>query len=166
MRQTLCCRHYSIIKIKKLQWQWRKTIKFYIISLLHYCYKTLFLLLHFIRRLLLYLRSILGLWQALQMVNHVFTLVLEKNKKYSTGWVVELNFLITLHQKDQTLLESIQSFFEVGIISKQGENVIKFQVRSNKDLAVIIDHFDKYPLITQKLADYLLFKQAFPPRNS
>jgi hypothetical protein len=95
------------------------------------------------------------------MVNHVFTLVLEKNKKYSTGWVVELNFLITLHQKDQTLLESIQSFFEVGIISKQGENVIKFQVRSNKDLAVIIDHFDKYPLITQKKSDYLLFKQAF-----
>lgn len=26
---------------------------------------------------------------------------------------------------------------------------------------VIIDHFDKYPLITQKLADYNLFKQAF-----
>jgi len=25
----------------------------------------------------------------------------------------------------------------------------------------VIDHFDKYPLITQKLADYLLFKQAF-----
>lgn len=26
--------------------------------------------------------------------------------------------------------------------------------------AVIIPHFDNYPLITQKLADYLLFKQA------
>jgi hypothetical protein len=30
-----------------------------------------------------------------------------------------------------------------------------------QDLKVIIDHFDKYPLLTKKLADYLLFKQAF-----
>jgi hypothetical protein len=28
-------------------------------------------------------------------------------------------------------------------------------------LSVIIDHFDKFPLITQKRADYLLFKKAF-----
>jgi hypothetical protein len=33
-------------------------------------------------------------------------------------------------------------------------------IRSVKDLAVIIDHFDKYPLITQKQANYILFKQA------
>lgn len=36
-----------------------------------------------------------------------------------------------------------------------------YVVSSSKDLKVIIDHFDKYPLITQKLADYQLFKQAF-----
>jgi hypothetical protein len=30
-----------------------------------------------------------------------------------------------------------------------------------KELKVIIDHFDKYPLITKKRADYILFKQAF-----
>ena len=34
------------------------------------------------------------------------------------------------------------------------------QVRSVKDLSAVINHFDKYPLITQKLADYELFKQA------
>jgi hypothetical protein len=28
-------------------------------------------------------------------------------------------------------------------------------------MGAIIDYFDKYPLITQKLADYLLFKQVF-----
>jgi len=28
-------------------------------------------------------------------------------------------------------------------------------------MSAIIDFFDRYPLITQKLADYLLFKQAF-----
>jgi hypothetical protein len=34
------------------------------------------------------------------------------------------------------------------------------QVRSVKDLSAVINHFYKYPLITQKLADYELFKQA------
>jgi hypothetical protein len=34
-------------------------------------------------------------------------------------------------------------------------------VRSVKDLEKIFSHFDKYPLITQKRADYLLFKQAY-----
>ena len=36
-----------------------------------------------------------------------------------------------------------------------------FRVTSLKDITdVIIPHFDKYPLVTQKKADYLLFKQA------
>jgi hypothetical protein len=29
------------------------------------------------------------------------------------------------------------------------------------DICVLIDHFDKYPLLTQKYADYLLFKSAY-----
>jgi hypothetical protein len=37
----------------------------------------------------------------------------------------------------------------------------ELQISSFKDLGAVIDYFDKYPLITQKLADYLLFKQAY-----
>jgi len=48
----------------------------------------------------------------------------------------------------------------VGNISDYKDSV-KYYVTSLKDLALIIEHFDKYPLITQKQADYLLFKQAF-----
>ena len=29
-----------------------------------------------------------------------------------------------------------------------------------EDLKVIMNHFDKYPLVTNKQSDYLLFKQA------
>jgi hypothetical protein len=50
----------------------------------------------------------------------------------------------------------------VGSIStKHGPQTIKYYVQSIKDLAIIIDHFDKYPLITQKRADYEIFKQVF-----
>ncbi len=44
---------------------------------------------------------------------------------------------------------------------KGGNNLIKCQVRSITDLAIVIAHSEKYPLITQKWADYQLFKQAF-----
>jgi len=70
-----------------------------------------------------------------------------------------------LHQKDLVLLESIQSYFGVGIISKQGKNAIQYRVIGLKDLKVIMDHFEKYPLLTQKRADCELFKQAVEIMN-
>ncbi len=36
-----------------------------------------------------------------------------------------------------------------------------YQITKLGDLVFIIDHFKLYPLITQKYADFLLFKKAF-----
>lgn len=38
---------------------------------------------------------------------------------------------------------------------------VYYRVESFKDLQVIIDHFDKYPLVTAKKLDYALFKESF-----
>ena len=86
-----------------------------------------------------------------------------RNNKYKTGWRVQLFFKITLHWRDKALLENIQNYFEGrGIIStKHGEETIQYLIYSIEDLAVVISHFDKYMLITQKCADYLLFKIVF-----
>lgn len=67
-------------------------------------------------------------------------------------------FQITLHKKDFKLLEQIKNHFQgVGnIYIKKANEAVEYKVGSKKDLKVLIDHFDKYPLITQKLADYLL----------
>jgi hypothetical protein len=73
---------------------------------------------------------------------------------------VQAVFQISLHINDRAILEDIKGFFGVGYISKHGKDSIKYQVCSIKDLLVIIEHFDKYPLITQKGSDYLLLKQA------
>lgn len=51
--------------------------------------------------------------------------------------------------------------FGVGIISKLASDSVLFRVSNIDDLKIIIDHFDKYPLISYKYKDYLLFKQAF-----
>jgi hypothetical protein len=36
-----------------------------------------------------------------------------------------------------------------------------YRVSSLKDLEIIVDHFTRYPLVTQKKADFLLLKRAF-----
>jgi hypothetical protein len=48
----------------------------------------------------------------------------------------------------------------IGNITKHGKDSLQYRVTSHKDLLVLIDHFDKFPLMTQKRADYELFKQA------
>ena len=40
------------------------------------------------------------------------------------------------------------------------EREATFRVSSVKELNIIVNHFDKYPLITQKWSDFMLFKQA------
>jgi hypothetical protein len=90
-----------------------------------------------------------------------FTMSVGKNDKSKVGWAVKLSFQIGLHNKDRALLEQIQSYFKVGNISKHGSNMLHFRVESVKDLAKLINHFDKYPLITKKHAEYILFKKAY-----
>lgn len=87
-------------------------------------------------------------------------------KKGGTGWSIQLNFQIGLHQKDRAILELIKTSFDgVGKIYELTNNSCFYQVRSLKDLAVILAHFEKHKLITKKGADYLLFKQAFELLN-
>src|SRR5690606_10832278 len=61
---------------------------------------------------------------------------------------------------DIALLEKIQRSLGVGKIYEYDKNCIQYRVYSMEELKILINHFDKYPLITQKLADYLLFKQG------
>jgi hypothetical protein len=88
-----------------------------------------------------------------------FTISVVQNK--STGkWIVQLCFQIAVHKKDLDLLEHIKNFFGVGTITKQRSESLNYRVRSVKDLAIIITHFEKYPLLTHKYLDYTLFKKV------
>lgn len=89
-----------------------------------------------------------------------FHLAIGKNTKYKIGYYVNPGFSIALHKKDEELLRKIQAFFfGIGVL-KVKKDIVQFRVFSIKDLDIIIKHFDLYPLITKKLADYLLFKEA------
>ena len=66
-----------------------------------------------------------------------------------------------MHIRDLLLLRKIHSFFGIGTIyEREDRNMVYYSVQSARAITnIIIPHFDKYPLITQKKADYLLFKQ-------
>lgn len=48
-----------------------------------------------------------------------------------------------------------------NIFKDSSKKIIHYRVTSISDLAQIFYHLDKYPLITQKLADYKLFKLGY-----
>lgn len=96
-----------------------------------------------------------------------FITSLRKTSARSCGWEVQSIFKIGLHTRDLPLLESIKSYFgDIGSINKSGDNLLVYRVSSLKDLAVILDFFSHYPLITQKRADYELFKRGVAIRES
>ena len=90
-----------------------------------------------------------------------FGLYIYKKANSKTGWSISLVFQISLHEKDKNILEIIQNYFGVGGITGHGSTSLKYSVRSYNDMKKIIDHFDKFPLITNKLNDYKLFKLAY-----
>lgn len=90
-----------------------------------------------------------------------FILKIRKSPKYKAGWKVEPVFSIGLHKKDLRILEQIQIYWggTIGRITRT-DNAVSLTVSARKDIAVILSHFSKYPLITQKKADFELFKLA------
>jgi len=91
-----------------------------------------------------------------------FMIIARKKPRTERGWKIEANFSINLHKRDVKLLNHIKDFFcGIGQVSKERNNCCDYTVRSlDQIINVILPHFDKYPLITQKLADYFLFKEV------
>ena len=89
-----------------------------------------------------------------------FVIIIRRNSKFKIGWRIEARFQIGLHPRDQAILELIQSYFGLGMISKLDETSVEYRVTRLQDLIKIIDHFNKYSLITQKRADFILWKEV------
>ncbi|KAG8699753.1 hypothetical protein FRC08_005123 [Ceratobasidium sp. 394] len=91
-----------------------------------------------------------------------FSTIVDKNKTRKLGWRIQTKFQLGLHIKDLPLLLKIQhSLGGIGSIhSTPAENKVNYSIDSKQDLLQLIDHLDKYPLLTQKKADFLLFKEV------
>lgn len=90
-----------------------------------------------------------------------FTITISPDNRLNIKWAVQAVFTINLHVKDIGILEAIKNTLGVGNINIRSDSAVSYKVKSNKELQVIIDHFEKYPLVTTKISDFLLFKQCF-----
>lgn len=90
-----------------------------------------------------------------------FTFTLSKTTQNKIGWESGIYFIINLHERDKHLLSQIKAYFgDVGTIGKARDNCCAFKVRSlNSIITKVIPHFDKYPLVTNKRFDYLLWRE-------
>ena len=97
-----------------------------------------------------------------------FCVIVDKQKTRKLGWRVELKFHLGLHIKDLNILYTLQeSLGGIGAIYlKQKRDLADFTIFSNKDLNKLILFLEKYPIITKKAADYILFKQVLELVNN
>ncbi len=90
-----------------------------------------------------------------------FIIYIQKTNNTKIGWASWVAFEINLDGKDLSILKDIKSYLGVGKINQKSNGTCVYYIRSIEEIATLIDHFDKYPLITKKQADYLLFKSAY-----
>jgi hypothetical protein len=103
-----------------------------------------------------------GVWSGLIDGEGSFSVIVDRNLKRKLGWRVQLKFQIGLHTKDLNLLHLLQQYLGgIGSIHLARKcEIINYSIDSIEDLNKLIIHLDKYPLLTQKASDYLLFKQV------
>jgi hypothetical protein len=91
-----------------------------------------------------------------------FNINISPDSRSKLKWSIQITFIINLPIKDRDILEQINNTLETGTLySSQNLPIITNRVKGIKDLQKIINHFDKYPLVSSKISNYLLFKQAF-----
>lgn len=103
-----------------------------------------------------------GVWSGLIDGEGSFTIIVDKNKVSKLGWRAQLKFQIGLHTKDLNVLCLLQQHLGgIGSIHlAQNRDIVNYSIDSIKGLNNLIFYLEKYPLLTQKAADFLLFKKA------
>ena len=91
-----------------------------------------------------------------------FSIIIDRNITRKLAWRVQLKFQIGLHTKDLNLLYLLQQYLGgIGSIHlAKNREIVNYSIDSIEGLNKLIFHLEKYPLLTQKAADLILFKEA------
>jgi hypothetical protein len=107
-------------------------------------------------------------WTGLIDAEGSFSIIIDRNKTRKLGWRVQAKFQMGLHKRDLSLLLQLQKCLGgIGsIYINPTLNKVNFSVDSNKDLTNLIIQLEKYILLTQKAADFILFKEVVKLMNN
>lgn len=91
-----------------------------------------------------------------------FFIKVTKSSTIRTGYSVQLTFGLILHDRELNLLKLIQAELSgVGNISEGIPGRVQYQISNMKDLKVLFALLDEFPLLTRKMKNYRLFKEAW-----
>lgn len=82
-------------------------------------------------------------------------------KNIKVGWEVKPSFAVGQNYDRREVLDLMQKYFGCGFMRRDyGDKTLKYEVRRIDELLEkIIPHFKKYPLISAKQRDFLLFAE-------
>ena len=103
-----------------------------------------------------------GVWSGFIDGEGSFSIIVDKNKSSKLGWRVQLKFQLGLHIKDLNILYLLQQHLGgIGTIHlARNREIVNYSIDSIKGLNNLVFFLEKYPLLTKKAADFLLFKKA------
>jgi len=91
-----------------------------------------------------------------------FMISILSSKERRIGWSVGARFEITLHARDEELLDQIHAYFKgAGLVTRYGVDKVTYRVNNLNEITyILIPHFQQYALNTNKKADFELFSRA------
>lgn len=85
-----------------------------------------------------------------------------KNTSIRLGFQVQLQFCITQHIRDVVLINKfIQFFGGVGFVINDGPTKVQYRIRRFKDIPILMNLLQCYPLQTQKALDAECFFKVY-----
>ena len=88
-----------------------------------------------------------------------FHVAINKLPKMTLGYQVLPEFRIVQHKRDLQILKRIGKDLNVGVVRNNHGDRYELRVRDLQELNVVVNFFEKYPLMTKKRRDFELFKK-------
>ena len=90
-----------------------------------------------------------------------FSVSFSKRPKLKMGWEVKPSFSVGQNYDRREVLDLMKEYFKCGFMRRDySDKTLKYEVRSLGELLNnIIPHFQKFPLLSSKNKDFLLFTE-------
>lgn len=90
-----------------------------------------------------------------------FSVSFSKRQKFLVGWETKPSFSVSQNYDRAEILFHMQKRFRCGFMRRDfSDRTLKYEVRRLDDLVKkIIPHFKKYPLLSAKHKDFLIFQK-------
>lgn len=91
-----------------------------------------------------------------------FSVSVTKRPKLRIGWEIKPSFSVGQNFDRREVLDVLHQYFGCGHIRRDWhDKTLKYEVRKAEDLAQkIIPHFQRFPLLSAKQKDFLLFAEV------